>query len=746
MNFAFTRLSDSCEHLKELLLQRNPELAQQIVSAKDIIIFKNWLQMQAVQKLSENPIAMDYYHRKSNELNLLRWCDYAAIRILDYLADNSSENPFFLLWNVVKYQTNVSNAISQASPLQVAPSQTDHTQAAPSQSNHTQVASSQTDHPQDSGQVTPDFMYDMLELWDQFYDRRNDTKPRREQVLVWMERYPNGWDDEIILQRSQNKERILNLLLPQIEKRPQEQPFSFPQNASLEQKHALLRQWWDDPQFHLMFPIRDPDTLNFMLGGILDKAIMQTLHIAQEKKIPFFINPYYLSLLLTQPTQYHIDQVIRDYMLYSAEFVENFGRIVAWEKEDQIQDGQPNVAGWLLPQGNNIHRRYPDVAVLIPDGLGRTCAGLCSTCQRMYEFQRGSMQFYPKTLEPSQWAKKLRACMDYFENDPQLCDILITGGDAFMLTDAQLEDLLAEVLAMAQRKVQANLARPEGKKYAGIVRIRLGTRLLVYLPQRITKTLCEILAKFRIQALQVGIKQFIIQTHFSSALEITPESRRAIFLLLQAGWLITNQTVFITSASRRGSTAKLRQALNEIGVLPYYTFTVKGYQENYYNFVPNARAYQEQVEEKIWGNISDNLAFLHDDPIQTIPVLAKLRRQKDIPFVATDRHVLNLPGVGKSLNFRVVSILKDGRRVLEFDYDHTRLHSPKIVQIGRIRVEESKSITQYLRHIQSLGEDIQEYSTLYGYSLGQTALRLSVFDYPKFALYQLPNLVNYRST
>ena len=43
-----------------------------------------------------------------------------------------------------------------------------------------------------------------------------------------------------------------------------------------------------------------------------------------------------------------------------------------------------------------------------------------------------------------------------------------------------------------------------------------------------------------------------------------------------AGWIITNQLVFTTAASRRGHTAKLRKVLNDVGVLPYYTFTVKG--------------------------------------------------------------------------------------------------------------------------------------------------------------------------
>ena len=52
------------------------------------------------------------------------------------------------------------------------------------------------------------------------------------------------------------------------------------------------------------------------------------------------------------------------------------GNIRAWEREDIVEAGKPNAAGWLLPDGHNIHRRYPEVAILIPDTMGRACGGL----------------------------------------------------------------------------------------------------------------------------------------------------------------------------------------------------------------------------------------------------------------------------------------------------------------------------------------------------------------------------------
>ena len=52
-----------------------------------------------------------------------------------------------------------------------------------------------------------------------------------------------------------------------------------------------------------------------------------------------------------------------------------------------------------------------------------------------------------------------------------------------------------------------------------------------------------------------------------------------------------------------GYAAKLRQVLGRVGVLPYYTFSVKGYRENWHNFATNARAVQEQMEERVFGAI-----------------------------------------------------------------------------------------------------------------------------------------------
>lgn len=68
------------------------------------------------------------------------------------------------------------------------------------------------------------------------------------------------------------------------------------------------------------------------------------------------------------------------------------------------------------------------MAILIPDTMGRACGGLCASCQRMYDFQSERLNFEFETLRPKEsWDHKLRRLMNYFEEDTQLRDILITA-------------------------------------------------------------------------------------------------------------------------------------------------------------------------------------------------------------------------------------------------------------------------------------------------------------------------------
>ena len=589
------------------------------------------------------------------------------------------------------------------------------------------------------GGAKAEFFLDMIHLLRQFTGSEKRVKPSKKRVLEWMDRHPSGMEPEIVKIREENRDRILKIIIKNIDNELiKSSTYSFEPGLSESAKLDLARTWWDDYRFHLKFAIRTPELLNEMLDYSLDPDTMSLLEQAKEAGIPFFVNPYYLSLLsVNTPGKYRsADMAIRDYVIYSKELINEFGSIVAWEKEDKVETGKPNAAGWLLPNDNNIHRRYREVAILIPDTSGRACGGLCVSCQRMYDFQKGRLNFnIDKLAAQESWDDKLSWLMKYFESDSQLRDILITGGDALMSSDKSLAKILDAVYDMAKNKIEANKQRPEGKKYAEMQRVRLGTRLPVYIPQRISDTLIDILIDFKEKASEIGIKQFVIQTHFISPMEVTPIVCESLRRLNSAGWIVVNQMVFTAAASRRGYASKLRKILNDCGILTYYTFSVKGYMENYHNFATNERAIQEQVEEKIIGHVPEAEAeAIHDLPLNadmSVEQINTIRKRHRLPFLSTDRNIMNLPGVGKSLTFRTVGITRRGRRILEFDHDRNRVHSPIINKMGKVSIIESKPIMKYLDQLTEMGEDPEEYKDVWGYSIGETESRSPLYEYPE---------------
>ena len=697
--------------LLKLLLNENPELEKILRNSKNetevVVGVREWIE----NSLKDREDAFRFYHARHSTRELfdkLEWGDYAIIRLLDYIDHAGKEYA----------DLNLRGEIAVSNPLRLM-----------------WLAVNKG-----TGGAKPDFFMDMIMLFRQLRGESKQQTFSADRVNSWMDRYPAGLDPRIVQVREENKQRIIGILMEHIDLgEVQSTRYFFEPNLSKEQKLDKMQRWWEDYRFHLRFAVRSPELLNKMLDHSLDPDTMKLLKDAEDAGIPFFVNPYYLSLLHVRVPYFAVgaDLAIRHYILYSKQLVKEFGNIVAWEKEDQVEPGKPNAAGWLLPEGHNIHRRYPEVAILIPDTMGRACGGLCSSCQRMYDFQGGRLNFNLDKLAPGEkWSEKLKKLMSYFEEDAQLRDILITGGDGLMSSDQSLKNLLDEIYEMALRKAKRNESLPEGEKLAELVRVRIGSRLPVYLPQRISLNLVKILKEFKEKAVEVGIKQFVIQTHFESPMEVTPESSIAIQRLIAAGWTVTNQLVFTAAASRRGHSAKLRKVLNDIGVLPYYTFTVKGYMENNAGFAPNARVVQEQLEEKLAGQIEekyyDDIRKFPEEANMMVENIEALRRFAALPFLATDRSVLNLPGVGKSMTFRMIGITRYGRRILEFDHDETRRHSPIIHKLGKVIIIESKSIHEYLTQLEEMGEDREDYNGLYGYSLGQTEHRVSVYDYPEY--------------
>ncbi len=700
-------------HARKILLtilEENPILEQILRNSKNVQEAKSGIENWVMPLLKNNPAAEAYFYGQGSVHELyefLEWKDMAVIRLLDYIEHDGEAWP----------DQNVPGELAQTHPIKMLWLATNF----------------------GIGGAKPDFFLDMLYLFRQLNGKLKQKIPLPEQVKVWMDRYPAGTEPKITGLRRNNRDRIIRILIEKIDNGEiKSNSYSFEPGISEEQKIARMNTWWNESRFHLNFAVRNPDMLNELLDYSLDQETMNILREAKEKGIPFFINPYYLSLLNVRTPGFAVggDLAIRCYILYSPQLVEEFGRIQAWEKEDKVQPGKPNAAGWILPS-HNIHRRYPEVAIFIPDTMGRACGGLCAYCQRMYDFQSGRYNFNLTKLKPKQtWKDRLPKLLSYFKDDAQLRDILLTGGDALMSSDNSLQNILEEIYQMTIRKKEENKLRGDHEKFAEMVRIRIGTRLPAYLPQRVTPELVKILAGFKKKASGAGIRQFVIQTHFESPMEITPEARQAVKMLLDAGWAVINQLVLTAPASRRGHTAKLRKTLNDIGILTYYTFTVKGFRENSANFTPNARAVQEEMEEKYLGKLPEEelpkLQELLNHTENLIENLAKWRKTHHLPFLSTDRNIMNLPGVGKSLTFRTIGITRYGRRILQFRHDRTRNHSPVIDKMDSVVIVESKTLAEYLRQMENMGEIRGEYEKVFGYSLGETEPRMPMYEYPEY--------------
>ena len=186
----------------------------------------------------------------------------------------------------------------------------------------------------------------------------------------------------------------------------------------------------------------------------------------------------------------------------------------------------------------------------------------------------------------------------------------------------------------------------------------------------------------------------------------------------------------------------------------YYTFSVKGFNENYAVFAPNSRSMQEQHEEKIYGQMTpeqtEELYQIFETKVnveeeQKEDVTRRLKRfmkKHHLPFLATDRSVLNLPAIGKSMTFRLVGLTEEGKRILCFEHDGTRRHSPIIDRMGQIYIVENKSLAAYLRQLGKMGEDPEDYASIWSYTKGETEPRFSLYEYPDFPFHITEKMSN----
>lgn len=144
-------------------------------------------------------------------------------------------------------------------------------------------------------------------------------------------------------------------------------------------------------------------------------------------------------------------------------------------------------------------------------------------------------------------SERIQKAIDYIARTPQVRDVLLSGGDALMVSDAMLESIIQRLRAIPHVEI-----------------IRLGTRTPVVCPQRITDDLVNMLKKYH---------PIWINTHFNHSNEITPEATEACAKMANAGIPLGNQSVLLRGVNDCVHTMKdLVRDLVKIRVRPYYIY------------------------------------------------------------------------------------------------------------------------------------------------------------------------------
>ena len=232
------------------------------------------------------------------------------------------------------------------------------------------------------------------------------------------------------------------------------------------------------------------------------------------------ITPYYLSLIdLDNPA----DPIRRQAIPTEAEL-----HYAPEESADSLhEDVDSPVRG--------LTHRYPDRVLFL---LTDQCAAYCRHCTRRRLVGQKDCSM-PKS--------QIDACIEYIRAHEEVRDVLLSGGDALLQSDAMLEYVLSSLREISHVEI-----------------IRIGTRTPVVLPQRITPELCGMLKKYH---------PIWVNVHFNHPDEITPESAKACGMLADAGIPLGNQSVLL--AGINDCVHVMKKLVNElvrIRVRPYYIY------------------------------------------------------------------------------------------------------------------------------------------------------------------------------
>lgn len=257
------------------------------------------------------------------------------------------------------------------------------------------------------------------------------------------------------------------------------------------------------------------------LAKLLNLSDEEVKAIADPKSsLPLRITPYYASLLSANDPK----QGLRRTMVPTV----NELKVSLGEASDPLSEEGDS------PVSNLVHR-YPDRALFLATGF---CSAYCRYCTRSHMVAKDKCHVGIKAWQPA---------LDYIKAHPEIRDVIISGGDPLTMPDSHIEYLLSSI-----------------RNIPHVEMIRIGTKVPVVLPQRITRSLVSILKKYH---------PLYMSIHFTHPDELTPEVGQACKRLANSGIPLGSQTVLLKGVNDDVRTMKsLMQGLLKIRVRPYYLY------------------------------------------------------------------------------------------------------------------------------------------------------------------------------
>lgn len=303
---------------------------------------------------------------------------------------------------------------------------------------------------------------------------------------------------------------------------------------------------WGDWKWQIAHQVRDCDLLRILFHT--DSDFISSTRLVGEK-YPFAIAPYYISLLQEPLSE---DPLARMCLPNIKEIEDTRGEL------DPMHEGE-------MQPVTCVTRRYPDRLIL---NVTNQCGSYCRFCQR-----KRNISFTATIADEEQIQKGI----EYIRNHSEIRDVLITGGDPLTLEDDQLEGIIKQVREIPHVEI-----------------IRLGTRMPVYIPERITEKLCKMLSKYH---------PIYINVHINHPSEISEKTRRALGRLSDSGIPLGNQMVLLSGVNNDCSTVlALNRELLRTRVRPYYIFHPKSVQGTMHFQCPLAKGLE--IMEFLRGRLS----------------------------------------------------------------------------------------------------------------------------------------------